>query len=35
MITIREAIKKDASGIAAVHVESWQTTYKGLFHNIF
>lgn len=35
MFTIREAIKKDASGIAAVHVESWQTTYKGIIPQHF
>ncbi|HEX2623283.1 MAG TPA: GNAT family N-acetyltransferase, partial [Phototrophicaceae bacterium] len=28
--TVREATVDDAAGIARVHVESWQTTYKGI-----
>ena len=30
-IHIRRAIKEDISGIAKVHVDSWKTTYKGIF----
>jgi GNAT superfamily N-acetyltransferase len=29
-ITIREAVCEDSGGIARVHVESWQTTYRGI-----
>ena len=29
--TIRPAVVEDASAIAQVHVESWKTTYKGIF----
>ncbi|MBP3040631.1 GNAT family N-acetyltransferase [Bacillaceae bacterium Marseille-Q3522] len=29
-MNIREAIIADAGGIAAVHVNSWRTTYKGI-----
>lgn len=29
--SIRPAVVKDAPGIAQVHVESWKTTYKGIF----
>lgn len=35
MVIIRKAIQADASGIAAVHVESWQTTYKGIIPQHF
>lgn len=30
MVIIREAREGDAAGIARVHVESWQTTYRGI-----
>ncbi|MFC0271158.1 GNAT family N-acetyltransferase [Metabacillus herbersteinensis] len=30
MFTIRKATKKDAKGIAKVHVDSWKSTYKGI-----
>lgn len=30
MIEIRSAIHQDASGIAQVHVQSWQTSYRGI-----
>jgi GNAT superfamily N-acetyltransferase len=30
MVTIRRAVRSDASGIARVHVSSWKTTYKDL-----
>lgn len=30
MVIIREAILRDAAGIARVHVESWRSTYPGL-----
>lgn len=30
-IHIRRAIKDDIPGIAKVHVDSWKTTYKGIF----
>lgn len=30
---IRRAIKDDISAIAKVHVDSWKTTYKGIFAN--
>ncbi|TPV46824.1 GNAT family N-acetyltransferase [Bacillus dicomae] len=30
-IHIRRAIKGDITGIAKVHVDSWKTTYKGIF----
>src|SRR3989442_5790865 len=29
--TIRPAVVEDAPAIAQVHVESWKTTYKGIF----
>jgi len=29
-VTLRDATIEDAPGIAAVHVEGWQTTYRGL-----
>ena len=29
--TIRPAVVEDAAAIAQVHVESWKTTYKGIF----
>lgn len=32
-IHIRRAIKDDISAIAKVHVDSWKTTYKGIFSN--
>lgn len=32
---IRKADIKDASAIAKVHVESWRTTYNGLFPNSY
>lgn len=34
-IHIRRAIKDDIPGIAKVHVDSWKTTYKGIFPNEF
>jgi GNAT superfamily N-acetyltransferase len=30
MIQIREALPKDAPGIADVHIHSWQTSYRGI-----
>ncbi|WP_083573597.1 hypothetical protein [Rossellomorea aquimaris] len=27
---IRKAVRKDAEGIANVHINSWKTTYKGI-----
>lgn len=30
-IHIRRAIEDDIQGIAKVHVDSWKTTYKGIF----
>lgn len=30
-MNIRQASKNDVRGIAKVHVDSWRTTYKGLF----
>jgi GNAT superfamily N-acetyltransferase len=30
-MTIRPAVVEDAPAIARVHVESWRTTYKGIF----
>lgn len=30
MFLIRQALDEDASAIARVHVESWQTTYRGI-----
>lgn len=30
-VHIRRAMKEDISGIAKVHVDSWKTTYKGIF----
>lgn len=30
MIQIRPALPKDASGIALVHIQSWQTSYRGI-----
>jgi L-amino acid N-acyltransferase YncA len=32
---IREAVLKDAAGIANVHVESWKTTYRGIISDQF
>ncbi|MEM8830863.1 MAG: GNAT family N-acetyltransferase [Cyanobacteria bacterium P01_G01_bin.19] len=32
---IREAIKQDISAIAKVHVDTWRTTYKGIFSDEF
>lgn len=32
---IREATIDDAEGIASVHVDSWQTTYKGIISESF
>ncbi|MGE6362840.1 N-acetyltransferase family protein [Bacillus paramycoides] len=32
-IHIRRATKNDIASIAKVHVESWKTTYKGIFAN--
>ncbi|OOR22085.1 GNAT family N-acetyltransferase [Bacillus cereus] len=32
-IHIRRATKDDIAGIVKVHVESWKTTYKGIFAN--
>ena len=29
-VIIREALPEDASGIAQVHIKSWQTSYRGL-----
>ncbi|WP_316571731.1 GNAT family N-acetyltransferase [Neobacillus sp. YIM B06451] len=34
-ITIRKATVEDAEAIAKVHVESWQTTYKGIMDEGF
>ncbi|HDR6297215.1 TPA: GNAT family N-acetyltransferase [Bacillus cereus] len=34
-IHIRRAIKDDIPGIAKVHVDSWKTTYKGIFADEF
>jgi ribosomal protein S18 acetylase RimI-like enzyme len=34
-IEIRPAEKKDASGIAKVHIETWQYAYKGLMPDNF
>ena len=34
-IHIRRAIKDDIRGIAKVHVDSWKTTYKGIFADEF
>ncbi|WP_354004547.1 GNAT family N-acetyltransferase [Alkalihalophilus pseudofirmus] len=31
LLNIRKANVADAAGIAKVHVDSWRTTYKGLF----
>jgi ribosomal protein S18 acetylase RimI-like enzyme len=30
MITIRQAVIEDATGIAKVHIDSWRTTYAGI-----
>ena len=30
---VREATNKDISKIARVHVDTWQTTYRGIFSN--
>jgi GNAT superfamily N-acetyltransferase len=35
MVTIRTATPSDAAEIAAVHVESWKTTYSGIVADIF
>jgi len=35
MITLREATIEDVRGIAAVHVEGWQTTYRGLLPDTY
>ncbi|MDQ0427520.1 ribosomal protein S18 acetylase RimI-like enzyme [Planomicrobium stackebrandtii] len=32
---IRKALVEDASAIAKVHVDSWRTTYKGIFSNSY
>ncbi|MDQ0208790.1 GNAT family N-acetyltransferase [Alkalicoccobacillus murimartini] len=32
---IRKAVLSDAPGIAKVHVDSWRTTYKGIFPDSF
>lgn len=32
-IHIRKAMKADIAAIAKVHVESWKTTYTGIFAN--
>ncbi|HUX78722.1 MAG TPA: GNAT family N-acetyltransferase [Alphaproteobacteria bacterium] len=32
---IREATESDAEGIAAVHVNSWQTSYRGIIDQSF
>jgi hypothetical protein len=32
---IRPALVQDARAIAAAHVESWRTTYKGIFPKLF
>ncbi|UYX54341.1 GNAT family N-acetyltransferase [Bacillus thuringiensis] len=32
-IHVRRATKNDIANIAKVHVESWKTTYKGIFSN--
>ncbi|MBK5430007.1 MULTISPECIES: GNAT family N-acetyltransferase [Bacillus] len=32
-IHVRRATKNDIASIAKVHVESWKTTYKGIFSN--
>lgn len=29
-ITLRQALRADAAGIAKVHVDSWRSTYKGI-----
>lgn len=30
---IRKATEKDVTGIAYVHINSWQSTYKGILPN--
>ncbi len=35
MITIRRASAGDAGGIAAVHVEAWRETYRGLIPDAY
>ncbi len=32
-IHIRRATKSDIAAIAKIHVESWKTTYTGIFEN--
>ena len=32
-IHVRRATKNDIRNIAKVHVDSWKTTYKGIFAN--
>lgn len=34
-VTLREATLEDAAGIGRVHVEGWQTTYRGLLPDAF
>ena len=34
-MTIRPAEVQDAAGIARVHVESWRSTYQGIFPESF
>jgi GNAT superfamily N-acetyltransferase len=34
-VTLREATLDDAAGIGRVHVEGWQTTYRGLLPDAF
>jgi ribosomal protein S18 acetylase RimI-like enzyme len=35
MLTIRQAIAADASGIARVHVDTWRSTYQGIVPQAF
>ena len=35
VVTIREARRDDAPGIARVHVDSWRTTYRGVLPDAF
>jgi hypothetical protein len=35
MTLIRTATQEDASSISRVHVESWQTTYRGILPEAF
>ena len=34
-VTVREARREDAPGIARVHVDSWRTTYRGMLPDEF